>query len=171
MSVINGTPVGSYSHLGKTFTLIDESGAEYTGVVVDNETVFTATDKQVYSGYVYAGDEGVSTGTRQFISYRTSTGTRLVLPNESFSIPLEDYDSYDYTKFQCMIAEFNVDILNSTSVSKISLNDKVFNVNSNIKLSDITKNLSTKSIDLNITNTTENTFVVYYFLYREETVE
>lgn len=170
MSIL-GNMAGCYSPMGKTFVLTDERGTELVGVVVDQKKIFTATDKQVYSGYTYAGEEGASTGSREFISYRTSAGNRLILPNESFSIPLEDYDSYDYTKFQCMIAEFNTGILDSTSVSKISLNDEVFNVNSNIKLSNITKNLSTKSIDLNIINMTDNTFVIYYFLYREEKVE
>jgi hypothetical protein len=61
--MINGNMVGSYSQIGKTFILVDESGKELTGVVVEQETVFTATDNDVRSGKVYASNDGVSVGT------------------------------------------------------------------------------------------------------------
>ena len=61
--MICGNMVGSYSQLGKTFTLVDENGNEIIGVVVDKETVFTATDNDVRQGKVYASNDGVSVGT------------------------------------------------------------------------------------------------------------
>jgi hypothetical protein len=61
--MINGNMVGSYSQIGKTFILVDESGKELTGVVVEQETVFTATDNDVRSGKVYASNDGISVGT------------------------------------------------------------------------------------------------------------
>lgn len=62
---IVGNMVGSYNQMGKTFILKYEDGTEVTGVVVDQETVFTATDSDVLKGKVYAGDNGVSTGTHE----------------------------------------------------------------------------------------------------------
>ena len=61
--MISGNMVGSYSHLGKTLIFVDESGNEITGVVVGQETVFTATDEDVIKGKVYASNDGVSVGT------------------------------------------------------------------------------------------------------------
>jgi uncharacterized protein YabE (DUF348 family) len=61
--MINGNMVGSYSQIGKTFTLVDEDGNEISGVVVDQEVIFTATDSDVRQGKVYASDNGVSVGT------------------------------------------------------------------------------------------------------------
>ena len=61
--MICGNMVGSYSQIGKTFTLVDEDGNEIIGVVVDKETVFTATDNDVRQGKVYASNDGVSVGT------------------------------------------------------------------------------------------------------------
>lgn len=61
--MICGNMVGSYSQIGKTFTLVDENGNEIIGVVVDKETVFTATDNDVRQGKVYASNDGVSVGT------------------------------------------------------------------------------------------------------------
>ena len=63
--MISGNMVGSYSAIGKTFILVDENGNEVTGVVVDKETVFTATDGDVRAGKVYASDDGISVGTLQ----------------------------------------------------------------------------------------------------------
>lgn len=61
--MISGNMVGAYSQIGKTFILTDENGNEITGIVVDQETVFTATDSDVVEGKVYASNDGVSVGT------------------------------------------------------------------------------------------------------------
>lgn len=61
--MISGNMVGSYSQIGKTFTLVDENGNEVTGVIVDSEVIFTATDSDVRAGKVYASNDGVSIGT------------------------------------------------------------------------------------------------------------
>ena len=63
--MINGNMVGTYSPMGKTFVLIDEDGNETIGIVVEQETIFTATDTDVLEGKIYAGDNGVSIGTLQ----------------------------------------------------------------------------------------------------------
>ncbi len=65
MSILYGNVVGGSSGFGKTFLLEDESGNQLTGVVVDEVTLFTATDEDVREGKIYAGDKGVSTGTLQ----------------------------------------------------------------------------------------------------------
>ena len=62
---IVGNMVGCYSPMGKTFILVDDKGRELTGVVVEQETIFTAVDSDVMQGKVYASDHGVSTGTHQ----------------------------------------------------------------------------------------------------------
>lgn len=167
---INGSPVGSYSHLGKTFTLVDESGTEFTGVVVDNETVFTATDKQVADGYVYAGDHGVSTGTREFLTYRTTQGVQMVPAGSNFSISLPEYDNYNYTQLQCIIAPFNTSMSDSYAADKIVLSDGVYATGSIDRIADVTKNSETKCIDLNIVNTSANIYLIYFFTYKQEEI-
>ena len=61
--MINGNMVGSYSQIGKTLTFVDEDGNEITGVIVDSEVIFTATDSDVRAGKTYASNDGVSVGT------------------------------------------------------------------------------------------------------------
>ena len=164
---IVGNMVGCYSPMGKTFIIADENGNEITGVCVDEETVFTATADDIKIGKIAATDEGIVEGT-DTKTYRTAQGSKFILPGEQFSILLDKYDQYNYTKFQAIIAEFNTTQSDSVSVVKTSLNDAVYNVNSNTKISDVSKNVSTKSIDLNIANDTENTYVIHYMTYKEE---
>ena len=57
-----GALSGSTSE-SNTFIIEDSAGNQLTGVVVDEFTLFTATDEDVKEGKVYAGDSGVSTGT------------------------------------------------------------------------------------------------------------
>jgi hypothetical protein len=62
---IVGNMVGCYSPMGKTFILEDEDGNEITGIVVDQETVFTATASDIVKGKVAGTDDGVVVGTHE----------------------------------------------------------------------------------------------------------
>lgn len=167
--MISGNMVGSYSQMGKTFILLDENGNEITGVVVDQEAIFTAGDNDVREGMVYASDDGVSTGTKNIPAYRTTTGRYMIRPNAKFTIPLAQYKQYDYTVFQCMITLIDQsDINNSVNTSMVSIKDAVYEVNSTTKLSDVLKNEVSQTIDLNITNNSENYYFIHYFTYRKE---
>ena len=165
--MISGNMVGTYSQIGKTLILIDEDGYEIPGVIVDQETLFNVTVEDVKLGKTFAGSEGVQIGvdTR---TYRATHGNKFIFPGESFSIVLEQYDQYDYTQFQAMIAVYNTSITDSVSTDKIALYNAVYNTSSNSKLADITKNATLKSIDLNIVNDTDNTYVIHYNTYKEE---
>lgn len=167
MSKIVGDMAGCYSPLGKTFILTDEEGTEIIGVVTDQEQVFSASVADVKIGKTFASDEGVQTG-EDTKTYRTTHASRCVLPNESFSIPLEKYNQYDYTNFQAVIAPLVTDEFDSLAVEKSVLFDGVYNAGSSVKVSDVTKNSDTKTVELNIVNNTDNTFVINYSTYKEE---
>lgn len=164
--MIYGNASGGFG-MPKTLILTDSNGKEITGIVTGEQVVFDATRNDVKVGKTFASNEGIQEGT-DTKTYRTTHANWIVFPGENFSIHLDEYDKYNYTKFQAMIADFNTTTLDSVSVVKISLNDAVYNVNSTIKLSNVTKNSSTKSIDLNIINNTDNTFVIHFNTYKEE---
>lgn len=167
--MISGNMVGSYSQMGKTLVLVDESGNEVTGVIVDEEVVFTAGLNDIRAGKIAANAEGVVTGTKDIPAYRTTAGQYMIMPGESFSLPLSQYDKYDYTGFQCMISVANTDNFdNSVETHMVSIKNGVYEVNSTTKLADVSKNIETKSIDLNITNDSESDYFIHYFTYREE---
>ena len=165
---IYGNMIGSSGGiLGKTVEIISDDGVDLIGVVVDQEQVLDAKPSDVRIGKKVVSDSGIIEGTNT-INYRTQTGTRLIKPGQSFSIPLTMYNQYDYTKFQGIIVLFNSDYSDSAETMAITINDSVFSATNYNKLSDITKNIDTKSIDLNITNNSDNIYSIRYFTYREE---
>lgn len=168
---INGNPVGSYSHLGKTLTLVDDNGIEVTGVIVDNETVFTATDNDVREGSIYASDGGVSTGSKVIPSYHTTEGFKAIMAGEEMSISLPSLNRYDYTKLQVIICAYNASstdsVADSVAAEKVSIDSKVYAVGSTDCLSNVTKDEVNKSIVLGITNESDSPVILRYFTYKE----
>jgi hypothetical protein len=166
---ISGNLVGSYSQLGKTFTLVDENGAEMLGVIVGQETIFTATDNDVRVGSVYASNEGVSTGTKIIPAYHTMQGVRLVTAGSKLIIPniIPDVDIYDYTKLQSMICLYNTSLSKSVSTEKVLIDGFIYNVQSVDPISTVTKNHESKTVELGITNDSNNMLVIRYFMYKE----
>lgn len=164
---ISGGLVGSYSQLGRTLVLVDEVGNELTGVVVGQETIFDATVSDVKIGKTFASDEGVQVGedTR---TYRVIHGAQIILPSKTFSVPLKEYDCYNYTKFQATISQFKSTTSDSVITDRVVLYDAIYNVNSDVKVADVTKNIDTKSVDLNIVNDTNNTYIIHFNTYKEE---
>lgn len=64
MSII-GNMIGCYSPMGKTFIIEDENGNEFTGIVVDQETIFTATASDIKLGKTAGTEDGVVVGTHE----------------------------------------------------------------------------------------------------------
>ena len=46
----------------KSFILVDKNGNESVGVVVDKETIFTATENDILEGKTAGTEQGVTTG-------------------------------------------------------------------------------------------------------------
>lgn len=165
---IYGNPVGGALN-AKTFMLEVNGGkTEIAATVVGEETVFDATPNDVRIGKTFATSSGVAVGTKDIPAYRTAQGAVIIKPNENFSIVLEGYSQYDYTKLQCLISKFNTSVDDSVAVDKVVIGDNVYAVNSTIPLAAVTKDAATKSIKLNIKNESSVDYVLRYFTYREE---
>lgn len=166
--MIYGNPVGGALN-AKTFILeVNGGNKEIAATVVGEEQIFDATPNDVRKNRVFATSTGVSVGQKDIFAYRTTQGAVVIKPNEKFSVLLKEYDRYDYTQLQCMISKFNTDINSSVAVDRVVINDSVYGVNSTEVLSSVTKNSQNKSIDLNLTNSTSDTYVLRFFTYREE---
>ena len=165
---IAGNMIGSYSQLGKTFIITDEDGIEYTGVVTDKEVIFTANAAtDIREGTVAATDEGIVTGSAVVPNYETTTGVKIITSGSEFKITLTWHDMYDYTKLQCIICKYNSSINDSVAADRVFIGDDVYGANSVISMATVTKNRDEKSIDLNLTNTSDGIYVVRYFTYKE----
>lgn len=165
---IYGNMVGSSGGiLGKTVEIISDDGTDLMGVITDKEEILDAKPSDVRIGKKVVTDNGIIEGTREFLSYRTIRASRLVLSGDEFSITLSENNQYDYTKIQCVIAKMNTSFSDSVAVDKVVIGDSVYEVNSTNVLSTLTKDESTKTIDLNIINDTEDTYVIHYFTFKE----
>ena len=165
---IYGNPVGGALN-AKTFILeVNDGKTEIAATVVGEETVFDATPNDVRTGKKFATSSGVEVGTKDIPAYRTAQGAVIIKPNENFSIVLEGYSQYDYTKLQCLISKFNTSVDDSVAVDKVVIGDNVYAVNATIPLAAVTKDAATKSIKLNIKNESSVDYVLRYFTYREE---
>ena len=154
-------------YIPKSYMFVDEDGNEIPGALVDQETIFTATENDVREGKVFVSELGVKTGEKYIPSYQTTNATRYIKAGQEFSIPLVKNDLYDYTKLQAVICTFNRTLSDSVSVEKSVLNDSVYPVHSTIAISVVTKNDDNKSICLGITNKTDVPYVIRYFTYKE----
>lgn len=168
--MINGNAVGGIVGYGKTFVLTDESGNELTGVVVDEEVIFTADPiTDIREGKVAATDAGVVTGAKDIPAYRTEQGAYMIFDGDEFMLDdMQEYNQYDYTQLQCIIAPFNTTPEDSVASDKIVLNNNVYLTNSATPFASVTKDLENKLIKLNITNNSGNDYIIHYFTYREE---
>ena len=160
---ISGNLVGSYSQIGKTFIIEYGDGNEITAVVVDQETVFTATDNDVREGYVYAGDSGVSVGSKNIPSYHTTYGYKFATPNKEIKISV---DEFDFSNLFVTIATYDQTIENSVAVTYVAVDGSMYAVGSGEKISDITVDLENEQIDLGMTVSIKS--VVRYLVTREE---
>jgi len=165
--MISGNMIGSYSQIGKTFIIVDENGNEIAGVVTDTPVIFTATDNDVREGSVYASDDGISTGSKVIPSYHTNHGAKLVPAGSKFTIRLSKLDCYDYTNLHAMICAWNTNLSDSVATDRIVVLNAVYPVQSTEAISSVTKDDSTKSIILGITNDTDSPFVIRYMTYKE----
>lgn len=164
---IYGNPVGGALN-AKTFMLQVNGGeTEIAATVVGEETVFDATENDVRKGKTFASSNGVKIGQKNIPAYETRMGYFIVEPNESCSIPLSDEDRYDYTKFQCIVVVHSSDYSSNVTTKYISMNDGLFSVETSSKVSNITKNSKTKSIDLNMTNNSSDVYEIIYITYKE----
>jgi hypothetical protein len=168
MSTIAGNMVGTYSSIGKTLLLTDESGVEITGVIVGQEVIFTANAAtDIREGKVAATDEGVVTGSKVIPSYHTNHGARLIDAGDEFVIRLAKLDCYDYTNFHGIICEWNTNLSNSVAANRIVVLDAVYPVLSTEEISIVTKDADSKSVIFGITNNTDAPCVVRYMTYKE----
>lgn len=153
-------------YIPKTYTFIDESGKEITGVLVDQETVFDATVNDVREGKTFASDLGVKVGEKFIPSYVVREGYTVVMPGASFTLKYLGH-LCDFTRFQAIICPYTNSIAGSVTAEKVAIDRDVYVVNSSTSLAKITIDNQNGWIDLNITNTSDVRYIIRYFTYKE----
>lgn len=165
---IYGNMVGSSGGtIGKTVEIISDDGVSLMGVVVDQEQILDAKPSDIRIGKIAATDSGIVEGTNT-ITYRTIILSELFLPGETICIYLPQFNMYDYTKIQCIVTLFEKSYVDSAVPKYITIDDNVFSIDTHNKVSSITKNATDKTIELNITNNSEDVYEIFFATYHEE---
>ena len=151
-----------------TYILVDEDGNQVPAVLVDRQTIFTATANDIREGAVAATSDGVTVGTKEIPAYYTTEGVQGVPAGSEFKITIATSNRYDYTKLQAIVCPLNTIPDDSVAAEKVCINDNVYVVGYTESIANITVDHDTKSINLNITNDTDKPFVIRYFTFKEE---
>lgn len=150
-----------------TYTLFTQDGQQITAVEIDEEVVFTATENDIRAGTVAATASGVVTGTKEIPSYYTTEGAVKIASGSSLTISMYS-DRCQYTKLQAMVCAYNTSMDDSVATEKVSINGKVYAVNSTSVLAEVSVDTEKQTIELNLTNDSENPVVIRYMTYKEE---
>lgn len=162
--VIGGNPVTP-----KSYVLVTEDGREIPGVLAGEQTVFTATANDIREGKIAGSEGGVITGEKIIPAYHTCEGIRLIASGKPMNIPnhATGIDYYDYTKLQAIVCPYNTSINNSVAAEKVSIENKVYNVQSTESISEVTKDHDNKMILLGVNNELSTPCIIRYFSYKE----
>lgn len=154
------------NYIPKSYIFVDEEGNEVAGTLVEQETVFDATENDVRAGKVFATNTGVKVGTKVIPACHTSEGKKFIQSGKTYTITFGD-ELFDFTKFQAIICPFNSSLANSVAAEKVAIDEGVYEANSTELLATITRDSENKSINLGITNDSESLYVLRYITYKE----
>jgi hypothetical protein len=162
----NGSGGGIIEVAPDTIILVDEDGNEVAAHLTDNEVDLTATTNDIRLGTTAITDNGVVRGEKDIPAYYTIEGWRKISAGSALKVSLYS-DSCEYTKFQAIVCTFNTTVSDSVSAEKVSIDDKVYAVNSTVKLADVVVDSGNQAIDLSLTNNSDNPVIIRFFTYKE----
>lgn len=147
------------------FILEDEAGKQVVGVLVDEVTPFDATPNDIRIGKLAVTNEGVTVGEKEIPAYHTTEGTQIVTSGSECRII--NLKNCEYTKLQVLICSFNGSLAKSVATVNVSINGKVYAVNSDEVLAEVVIDVPNKQVRLGIINEDEKPRVIRYFTYKE----
>lgn len=150
-----------------TYILQDEDGNEVVGVVSDEKVIFTATENDIRDGKIAATGEGITEGKKVIPAYHTTEAIQVILPGEDYAIHLPINNLYAYTKLQAIICPYNTSLSDSISAEKVVIDNNTYNVQSTTPLSAVTIDDDEQTINFGIRNTSEISYVLRFFTYKE----
>lgn len=150
-----------------TFILVDKDGNEYPAIYVDSDIEFTATENDIRLGKTAITGAGVVTGTKDIPNYRAEEGFEVVKPGEPLNIYLLS-DMCSYTTIQIIICDYDTNLTNSVSATKVGIEGLIYDVMSTTPLSNVSTNIAEQIIELGISNDRENKVVIRYMIIKED---
>ena len=150
-----------------TYILVDEDGNEVPAALVDEKVDLSATANDIRLGTTAVTAEGLTEGTKDIPAYHTTEGKIDILPGEAIEIHMYS-DKCEYTKLQALICEFGGTLQDSVATVKVSIDGKVYEVNSFDPVASVTVDTDKQTINFGMHNESDAPLVVRYFTYKEE---
>ena len=165
--MIYGNRVGGVTP-EKTYIITNEDETvKFSAVAIelndeDAPFIFTAKSEDVAAGKRFVGDGGACDGTNTCPRCRDLSGIHEVHPNVDVDLLLEEYDMWDYSYLQGYISTkddpYNVLML---------IADNAVYQNGEL-VSNVEKDEINKTIRFNVTNNSEDVYLLHYFICKEE---
>lgn len=150
-----------------TYILVDENGYEIPAVLVDEPVELTATPNDIRIGTTAVTGDGIVTGEKEIPSYHTTEGQKIIKSGQSMVIPMYS-EKCRYSKLQVIICAYDKSLSNSVSTEMVVINDKLYAVNSNTAISEVSVNDETQSIDLGLINNRNYSILLRYMTIKED---
>lgn len=150
------------------YEVVDETGATMYGVLTEEEVEIDATANDIRLGMTAVTDDGLTVGEKDIPKYHTSEGIQVIPAGSACTIVLYDTDKAEYTKLQAIVCDFNTSLSDSVSTTMVSINGKVYTVQSTDELADVTIDVSKGHILLNVVNENATPCLIRYFTYKED---
>lgn len=150
----------------ETIILVDEEGTEVAAYLTEEEVDLTATANDIRLGATAVTDDGVVEGSKEIPSYITEEGSVMIPAGSTLTISMYS-DMCEFTKLQALVCAFNKTISDSVATEKVSINGKVYEVNSTTILADVVVDSTNQSIILGLANSNTTPVIIRYFTYKE----
>lgn len=128
----------------------------------DAPFVFTAKSEDVAVGKRFVGDGGVCDGKNDYPKCRDLSGIHEVHPNVDVVLLLDKYDMWDYSYLQGYISTKD----NPYKVLMLIADNNVYQ--DGIWISRVEKDEANKTIRFNVTNNSDDVYLLHYFICKEE---
>lgn len=148
------------------YILKDEAGNEIVGVATENEVELDATANDIRAGKVAATAVGITEGTKEIPAYHTTEGFVKIPAGSELVIEMFS-DRCEYTKLQAVVCAYGSSLEESVAAEKVSIEGKVYAVNSAEVIAEVSVDAENQAIKLGITNDSDNAVVIRYFTYKE----
>ena len=124
----------------------------------------TATANDIRQNTSAITNDGYIEGEKEIPAYHSITGQKIIPAGSSVTIYIPR--RYDYSELQATISNYNNSITDSVEVVASTIENAIYEAKSTTKLADITIDINSQSIVLNVTADVKS--VLRYFSMKEE---
>ena len=145
------------------YIIVDEAGNQLNATFTEQAVIADATANDIRIGKTAITESGLITGTKEIPVYYSNYGYKLLSANKEATLFLP---RYNYKNLLVTISTYNTSREQSLNVTYISIDNGMYAIGNNTKLSDITIDEEKQQIKFGITVNEKS--ILRYFVITEE---